>query len=85
MMRCSGQPRGRIFVKGYRFMSFATSVSKNIDKNISKILSGKYNQKLLGHAEQSATDTFKVASKKVLRVSPQNSSEIENIGLDREI
>ena len=31
----------------------------NIDKKISKILSGKYSQKRLYHAKQSATDEFK--------------------------
>ena len=38
-------------------------MGKNIVKNISKNLSGKYNQKLLDHAKQSATDTFKTDSK----------------------
>ena len=37
-MRYSVQPRDRIFVEGYGFFSFA----KNIGKNISKSLSGKY-------------------------------------------
>ena len=45
MTRYSVQPRDRIFVKGYGFISFA----KNIGKNISKNLSGKYSQKLLVH------------------------------------
>ena len=49
-MRYSVQPRDRIFVKGYGFLSFAKSMGKNIGKNISKKLSGKYSQKLLHHA-----------------------------------
>ena len=40
-MRYSVQPRDRIFVKGYGFLSFAKNMSKNIGKNISKNLSGK--------------------------------------------
>ena len=36
MMRYSVQPRDRIFVKGYGFLSFAKNMSKNIAKNISK-------------------------------------------------
>ena len=36
------QPRDRIFVKGYGFLSFAKSMGKIISKNISKNLSGKY-------------------------------------------
>ena len=39
-------------------------MGKNICKNISKNLSGKYTQKRLDHAKQSATDMLKTASKK---------------------
>ena len=41
MTRYSVQPRDRIFLKCYRFLSFAKNMAKNIGKNISKILSGK--------------------------------------------
>ena len=41
-MRYSVQPRDRIFVKGYGFLSFAKNMGKNIGKNISKNLSGKF-------------------------------------------
>ena len=50
-MRYSVQPRDRIFVKGYEFLSFAKNMSKNIGKNKSKNLSGKYSHKLLDHAK----------------------------------
>ena len=72
----SVQPRDRIFVKGYRFLSFA----RNMGKNVSINLSGKYSQELLYHATQSATGAIKT--------SPQNNSvtnEEENIKLNREI
>ena len=46
--------RDEIFVKGYRFLSFAKNMGKNIGKNISKNLSGKYSQKLLDHAKTTA-------------------------------
>ena len=36
MTRCSVQPRDRVIVKDYEFLSFAKSISKNIGKNISK-------------------------------------------------
>ena len=36
MMRCSVQRRYWIFVKGYRFLSFAKNMGKNIGKNMSK-------------------------------------------------
>ena len=37
----SVQPRNRIFVKGYRFLSFATNMGKNVGENISKNLYSK--------------------------------------------
>ena len=58
MTRYSVQPRDRIFVKNNGFLSFAKNTGKNISKNISKNLSGKYGQKLVDHAKQSATDSI---------------------------
>ena len=62
-MRYSVQPRDQIFVKGYGFLSFAKNMGKNIGKNISKNLSGKFSQKPLDRVKQSATGSFKTASK----------------------
>ena len=67
MTRYSVQPRGRIFVKGYGFLSFAKNMGKNIGKNISKTLSSKNSRKLLDHAKKSATDAFKTSSKGVIQ------------------
>ena len=64
MQRYSVQPRDRIFVKGYGFLSLARNMGKHFGKNISKNLSSKYSQKLLDHAKQSATDAIKTASKR---------------------
>ena len=50
MWRYPIQPRERILVKGYGFLSFAINIGKGIGKNISKNLSGTYNWKLLDHA-----------------------------------
>ena len=50
---------------------------KNIGKNLSKNLSGKYTQKLLDRAKQSATDVFKTASKRVI----QKTAECNKIDL----
>ena len=44
-------------------MSFA----KNIGKNISKNLRGKYSQNILDHAKQSATDELKTTPKRVIQ------------------
>ena len=59
MMRYSVQPRDEI-------LSFAKNMSKNTGKVISKSLSGKYSQKLLDHAKQSAADTLKTKSKRII-------------------
>ena len=60
-----------MFVKGY---GFQVSMGKNIGKNTSKNLSGKYSpgvlaicKKLLDHVKQSATDAFKTASKRTIQ------------------
>ena len=47
-MRYSIEPRDRIYVKGYGFMSFARSMSN------------KYGQKLVDTAKKSATDAIKI-------------------------
>ena len=58
-MRYSIEPRGRIYVKGYEFLSFAKSMGKN--------LSNKYGQKPLDSAKKSTTDTIKTASKRAIQ------------------
>ena len=62
-MRYSFEPRDRIYVKGYGFLSFA--------KNLGKTLSNKFGQKLLDSAKKSTTDTIKTASKRAI----QNTAE----------
>ena len=42
-------------------------MDKNIAKNISKILSGKYSQRFLDNTKQPTTDTLKTASKTVIQ------------------
>ena len=77
MTRYSVQPRGRIFVKGYGFLSFAKNMDKNIGKNISKTLSSKNNRKLLDHAKKSATDAFKTSSKRVIQKIAEATGNIK--------
>ena len=62
-----------VFVKGYRFLSFAKNMGRNIGKNISKNLSSKYSQKLLDHAKQSVTDIIKPASKRVTQKTAESN------------
>ena len=58
-MRYSIEPRDRIYVKGYGFLSFAKIKGKS--------LSNKYGQKLLNCAKKSATDPIKTASKRIIQ------------------
>ena len=60
-MHYTVQPRDWIFVKGYRFLSFAKNMGKKIGKNVKKNLSSKYTHKLLDHAKQFATDALKTS------------------------
>ena len=58
------EPRNRVLVKGYGFLSFAKSIGKN--------LTGKYRQRLLHIAEKSAvtkvaTDTLKTTWKRAFQ------------------
>ena len=54
-MRYSLEPRDRVYVKGYGFMSFARSMSN------------KYGKKLVKTAKKSATDAIQTASKRAIR------------------
>ena len=50
----------------------------NIGKNISKNLRGKYRQKLLDCAKQSATDALKTASRKAIQKTAEASGDLIN-------
>ena len=58
-MRYSIEQRNRIYLKGYRYSSFA--------KNMGKNLSNKYGQKRLDSAKKSKTDAIKTASKRAIQ------------------
>ena len=67
-MRYSIEPRDRIYVKGYGFLSFA--------KNMGKSLSNKYGQKLLDSAKKSTTDAIKTASKRTIQKTAEATGEL---------
>ena len=54
-MRYSIEPRDRVYIKGYEFMSFARSINN------------KYRKKLVDTAKKSATDAIKTASKRTIQ------------------
>ena len=51
-------------------------MDKNIGKNISKNLSGKYSQKLLDHAKQSATNVLKTSSRRVIHTTAEATGDL---------
>ena len=67
-MRYSIEPRDRIYVKGYGFLSFA--------KNMGKSLSNKYGQKLLDSTKRSATDAIKTTSKRVIQKTVEATGDL---------
>ena len=67
-MRYSIEPRDRIYVKEYGFLSFA--------KNMGKSLSNKYGQKLLDSAKKSTTDAIKTASKRAIQKTAEATGDL---------
>ena len=67
-MRYSIEPKNRIYVKGYGFLSFA--------KNIGKNLSNKYSQKLIDTAKKSTTDAIKTASKRAIQKTAEATGDL---------
>ena len=63
-MRYSIEPRDRIYVKGYGFLSLA------------KNLSNKYSQKLIDTAKKSATDALKTASKRAIQKTAEATGDL---------
>ena len=67
-MRYSIEPRDRMYVKGYGFLSFA--------KNVGKSLSNKYGQKLFGNAKKPTTDAIKTASKRAIQKTAEATGDL---------
>ena len=67
-MRYSIEPRDRIYVKGYGFLSFA--------KNMGKSLSNKYGQKRLDSAKKSTTDAIKTVSKRATQKTAEANGDL---------
>ena len=68
-MRYSIEPKDRIYVKGYRFLSFT--------KNIGKNLSNKYAVKNFLIAQKKfTTDAIKTASKRVIRKKAEATGDL---------
>ena len=58
-MRYSIEPKDKIYLKRFGFLSFAENMGKNLSK--------KYGQKLLDSTKKSTTDVIKIASKSAIQ------------------
>ena len=67
-MRYSIEPRDRIYVRGYGFLSFA--------KNMGKSLSKKYGQALLGSAKKSTTAAINTAPKRAIQKTAEATGDL---------
>ena len=62
------EPRDKIYIKGYGFLSFA--------KNMGKILSNKHGQKLLDSAKKSTTDAIKTDLKRATQKTAETNGDL---------
>ena len=67
-MRYLIEPRERIYVNGYGFLSFT--------KNMGKNLSNKYGQKLLNSAKKSTTDAIKTVAKREIQETAEATGDM---------
>ena len=67
-MRYSVEPKDRIYVKGYGFLSFAKKIGKN--------LNNKYSKKLLDSAKKSTPDAIKTASKRTIQKTAEATGDL---------
>ena len=70
-MTYSIKPKDRIYVKGYRFLSFAKDMNKN--------LSNKYSQKRLDNAKKSRAGAMKTSSKIVIQKTAEATGDLIGI------
>ena len=70
----STEPRDRIYVKGYRFLSFAKNVGTHATK-VAKSMSNKYSQKPLDGAKNT-TDAIKTASKRAIEKTAEATGDL---------
>ena len=65
-MRYSVEPRDRIYVKGYGFLSFAKNIDTHATK-VAKSISSMYSQNLLDSAKKSTIDVIKTFQKELFK------------------
>ena len=74
-MRYSIEPRDRIYVKGYGFLSFDKNMGRHVNK-VAKSLSNKYGQKLRDSAKKSTADAITAASKRAIQKTAEATGDL---------
>ena len=74
-MRYSIEPRERRYVKGYGFLSFARNLGTHSIK-FAKNLNNENGQKLADSAKKSATDAFRIASKRAIQKTAEATGDL---------
>ena len=67
-MRYSIEPKDRLYVKGYGFLSFA--------KNMSRHLSNKYSKNFLDSVKKFTTDAIKTSSKRAIQKTAEATGDL---------
>ena len=81
-MRYSIEPRERMYVKGYGFLSFAKYMGKSLSNNYGQKhldntkKSSKYGQKRLYHAKKSTSDAINTASKRAIQKTAEATRDL---------
>ena len=74
-MRYSIEPRDRIYVDGYGFLSFPKNMGRHANK-VAESLSNKYGQKLLDSTKKSTTDAIKTASRRAIQKTVEATGDL---------
>ena len=69
------EPRERRYVKGCGFLSFTRNLGTHATE-VAKNLNNKYGQKLANTAKKSATDAFKIGSKREIQKTAEATGDL---------
>ena len=69
------EPRDRIYIKSYGFLSFAKNIGKHTTKAAKK-MSNKHSLKLLDSAKKSTTDATRTASKRAIQKTTEATGDL---------
>ena len=74
-MRYSTEPRDRIYVNGYGFLSFAKNTDTHATQ-VAKSMSNKYSKERLDSTQKSTTYAIKTASKRAIQKSAEAAGDL---------